>query len=278
MTGTSVPFTRRAGLLLSGLSLLGVVALLWPFVLTVSSSASQAHRFDAPIELMVLVPLLLLLCASELARGSFDVRAIAVLGILAACGTALRIPSPGVAGFEPMFFLLILAGFVYGPSFGFALGGLTLFVSALATGGIGPWLPFQMLAAGWVGLGAGFLPQVSHIKFEKYLLASYAVVGCILYGVVMNLWFWPFGIGSSTSISYVPGGALSTNIAHFFLFDVTTSLGFDIPRAVINAALILLLGGPVLVALRRGAHRVTMHPLDLPPEGAPRSRAPLIPE
>ena len=59
---------------------------------------------------------------------------------------------------------------------------------------------------------------------------------------------------------------------------MTTSLGFDIPRAVINAALILLLGGPVLVALRRGAHRVTMHPLDLPPEGAPRSRAPLIPE
>jgi len=37
-----------------------------------------------------------------------------MLGILAACGAALRVPSPGVAGFEPVFFLLIPAGRVLG--------------------------------------------------------------------------------------------------------------------------------------------------------------------
>ena len=32
---------------------------------------------------------------------------------------------------------------------------VTLFASALLTGGVGPWLPFQMLGAGWVGFVAG---------------------------------------------------------------------------------------------------------------------------
>jgi energy-coupling factor transport system substrate-specific component len=259
----------RAGWLLVGLSCLGLLALLWPFLLHSSASATQAHRLDAPIELMLLVPLLLALCASELARGSFDARGIAVLGILAACGTALRIPSPGVAGFEPVFFLLVLAGRVYGPSFGFALGGLTLFVSALFTGGVGPWLPFQMLAAGWVGAGAGLLPGRIGGRAERWLLAGYTAVACLAYGLVMNLWFWPFGAGTTTSVSYVPGGSLWTNLSHFLVFDITTSLGFDIPRAVINAVLILAVGGPVLVALRRGARRMSL----VAPEPASKSTA-----
>jgi len=255
-----IRMTQRSGTLLLLLSLLGAVSLLWPFLLHAAGAAPQAHHLDAPFELMVLVPLLLVLCASELASGSFDVRGIAVLGILAACGTALRIPSPGVVGFEPVFFLLVLAGFVYGPSFGFALGGLTLFVSAFFTGGIGPWLPFQMLAAGWVGLCAGLLPMLSSTKKEKWMLAAYTAVACLLFGVVMNLWFWPFGLSGSTSISYVPGAAVSTNIAHFVAFDLTTSLGFDIPRALLNAGLILCVGRPVVVALRRGAKRVRLLP------------------
>lgn len=251
--------SKRAGWLLGGLSVLGVVALLWPFLIHATSSTNQAHRVDAPIELLVLVPLLLALCASEIARGSFDVRGIAVLGILAALGTALRIPSPGVAGLEPVFFLLVLAGRAYGPGFGFALGGLTMFVSSLFTGGVGPWLPFQMLAAGWVGMGAGFLPVLAKWSRERWLLAAYTAVACLLYGTVMNLWFWPFGAGATTSVSYVPGASIATNVAHFFVFDVTTSLGFDIPRAVINAALIVAIGGPILVALRRGAAKMALH-------------------
>lgn len=57
-----------------------------------------------------------------------------------------------------MFFLMVLSGRVLGPGFGFVLGALSMFASALLTGGVGPWLPFQMLAMGWVSLGAGLLP------------------------------------------------------------------------------------------------------------------------
>jgi energy-coupling factor transport system substrate-specific component len=38
-------------------------------------------------------------------------------------------------------------------------------------------------------------------------------------------------------------------------FDLTTSLGFDITRAVTNAVLVLALGRPVLAALRRASRR-----------------------
>ena len=76
-------------------------------------------------------------------------------------GAALRPLGAGTAGIETVFFLLVLAGRVYGPGFGFVLGSTTLFTSALLTGGVGPWLPFQMLAASWVGLGAGLLPRAS---------------------------------------------------------------------------------------------------------------------
>ena len=66
---------------------------------------------------------------------------------------------PGIAGVELIFFLLILAGRVFGPGFGFVLGCTSLFASALLTAGVGPWLPFQMLCAAWVGMGAGLLPR-----------------------------------------------------------------------------------------------------------------------
>jgi energy-coupling factor transport system substrate-specific component len=250
----ALPLSSTGRILMLGVTILGVAALFWPFLIHASSTAAQAHRSDAPIELLVLVPLMLVLCASEVARGNLDARGIAVLGILAACGTALRIPSPGVAGFEPMFFLLVLAGRVYGVGFGFALGGLTMLVSSIATGGVGPWLPFQMLAAGWVGAGAGLLPRASGWT-ERGVLASYTAVACLLYGSAMNLWFWPFGAGTSTSVSYIPGAPVLENARHFLVFDITTSLGFDIPRAVINSTLVLVVGAPVLAALRRSARR-----------------------
>ncbi len=87
-----------------------------------------------------------------------DTKAIAMLGVLSALGAALRPMGAGTAGIETVFFLLVLGGRVYGPGFGFVLGSTTLFASAILTGGIGPWLPFQMLAASWVGMGAGLLP------------------------------------------------------------------------------------------------------------------------
>jgi energy-coupling factor transport system substrate-specific component len=114
-----------------------------------------------------------------------------------------------------------------------------------------------------VGAGVAVVPPLRG-RLERFALATYAAVACVAYGTVMNLWFWPFGAGGSTSVSYVPGAGLGTNLAHFVVFDLTTSLGFDLPRAAINAVAVVAVGGPVLAALRRSARRtVQLHPWEL---------------
>jgi energy-coupling factor transport system substrate-specific component len=255
--GRATPVVRlrpRASILLGITSIVGIVAFAWPLFVHGTSTLNQAHASDAPWIFIAVLPLLLAVVLSALAEGSLDAKAIALLGILAACGAALRIPSPAVAGFEPVFFLLIPAGRVLGRGFGFVLGVLTLVVSALITGGVGPWLPFQMFGAGWLGFGAGCLPPLTG-RAETWLLSAYAAGACLLYGTLLNMYFWPFGAGTTTQFSFVPGAGFAHNLHLFVFFDLTTSLGFDIPRALTNAVLVLLLGRPVLAALRRASRR-----------------------
>ena len=65
-----------------------------------------------------------------------------------------------------------------------------------------------------------------------------------------------------------PAPGMLHNLHSFVLFDLTTSLGFDIPRALTNAALVLLLGRPVLAALRRASRRAAFGaPVVLEPVG-----------
>jgi len=253
---TAVRLRPRASVLLAVTSLVGIVGFCWPLLIQGSAATAQAHSSDAPWIFLAVLPLLLAVVLSELAEGSLDAKSIALLGILAACGAALRVPSPGVAGFEPVFFLLIPAGRVLGRGFGFVLGALTIVVSALITGGVGPWLPFQMFGAAWMGFGAGCLPPARG-RAELGMLAAYAAGAGILYGTLLNLWFWPFGAGTATAFSFVPGAGLAHNLHSFVLFDLTTSLGFDIPRAMTNALMVLVLGRPVLNALRRASRRAS---------------------
>jgi energy-coupling factor transport system substrate-specific component len=244
----------RAWALLAVSSLIGVVAFAWPLLADPTGSASSAHAGDAPWLLAVLLPLLLAVVLAELAEGALDAKSVALLGVLAACGAALRLPSGGVAGFEPVFFLLIPAGRVLGKGFGFVLGALTLFVSALLTGGVGPWLPFQMLGAAWMGFFAGCLPPAKG-RAEVVMVAAYGALAALAYGLLLNLSFWPYVAGSDSALSFVPGAGLAENLRHFWAFHLATSLGFDLPRAVFTAGFLLIAGRPVMAALRRTSRR-----------------------
>jgi energy-coupling factor transport system substrate-specific component len=244
---------HRSSVLLAVTSALGIMAFGWPLLIHQHAGANTAHGGDAPWIFVALVPLLIAIVVAELSEGGIDAKAIALLGILAACFSALRVVSPGIDGFEPEWFLLILAARVFGRGFGFVLGALALFASALVTGGIGPWLPFQMLAAAWIGFGAGSLPPLRG-KAERALLAAYGAGAALAYGLLTNFWFWPF-VGTGTRYQFEPGAGVAANVHRFLLFDLTTSLGFDLTRAVTCAVLILVLGRPVLAALRRASRR-----------------------
>ena len=248
----AVAVRPRAAAALVVVSVVGLLAFGWPLV--VEPGAALADRADAPWLFVALLPLLLAVVLAEVADGGMDAKAVAVLGVLAAVGAALRPLGGGVAGFEPVFFLLVLAGRAMGRGFGLVLGSVTLFASALLTAGVGPWLPFQMLAAGWVGFFAGCLPRASG-RAEVALVTAYGAVAGLAYGALMNLWLWPFATGLESEISYAAGASLTENLGRFVAFTLVTSLGFDIPRALLTAALVAVSARPVLLALRRAARR-----------------------
>ncbi|WP_308119093.1 ECF transporter S component, partial [Streptomyces sp. JJ38] len=245
----------RAAAALALVSATGVVAFGWP--LLADSASGLAHSADAPWLFAALLPLLLAVVVATIADSGMDAKAIAMLGVLAAAGAALRPLGAGTAGLEPMFFLMILSGRVLGPGFGFVLGALAMFAGALLTGGVGPWLPFQMLTLGWVTMGAGLLPRPHTLRGrgELWLLAAYGTPAAMAYGLVMNLQGWPYLGGLSTGVSFVPGDPAAENLARFAAYWLATSLGWDVPRAALTAVLTLAVGGPVLRALRRATRR-----------------------
>ena len=239
-------------------SLIGIIAFAWP-LLAAPVSSVVAHATDAPWLFAIIVPLLMLVLLAEISDGGMDAKSIALLGVMAAVIAALRPLGGGIAGLEPIWMVLILGGRALGPGFGFSLGAISLFASALLTGGVGPWLPFQMLAAAWVGLGAGLLPRVTG-KRELAMLAAYGAAISLLYGLLMNLWFWPFVSGLPEQIAFVAGSPVGENLAHWIRFTLITSLGYDIPRAVLTVVLILIAGKPVLLALRRVSRKAAFEP------------------
>ena len=247
----------RALAALVAASSLGLVAFGWP--LLAHPTAGVGHDGDAPWLFALLVPLVLAVVLAELTSGGLDAKAVALLGVLTAVTAALRPVAGEATGVQPMFVVLLLAGRVFGPGFGFALGALGMFTSALLTGGVGPWLPFQMLGAAWLGMGAGLLPPARGRR-EAVLLAGYGAVAGLAYGALLDLWFWPFATGYATGVAFIPGAPLAVNLHHLWLFWLTTSLGFDVPRAAANAALVLLAGGAVLRALRRAGRRASFAP------------------
>lgn len=186
-------------------------------------------------------------------RSTFGVNYLALLGSLAALGAATRIATSGVGGFELVFLVVILGGAALGPGFGFQLGALTVLLSSLFFGGLGPWTPFQLFAVGWVGLLAGVVGKLQVSPRAKILvLAGYAALASYLFGLIMNLWFWPFSVGLDSSISYSPEAGLAQNISNFLLYTLTTStLSWDSVRAVVLVIGILTLGRPALNVLAR---------------------------
>jgi energy-coupling factor transport system substrate-specific component len=241
----------RSRLVIAMASFLGLVAFLWPFVVAPHTFGDAAM---APLMFGALLVLVLAIVFSEVAAGGIDAKAIAMLGVLSAVGAALRPLGAGTAGIETVFFTLVIAGRVFGPGFGFALGCTTLFASSLLTSGVGPWMPYQMFGCAWVGLFAGLLPPARGRR-EILLLALYGAMAGYLFGFMLNLSFWPFSVDPHSTISYLPGASFVTNVRRYLVFDSTTSLGWDTGRAVTNLALILVAGPALLATLRRAARR-----------------------
>jgi len=239
---------------LAVLSIAGVALFTWPFTgLALPADSAAIALTVAGILALTLV---------GVGTHQLDNRRLALLAVIAALDSALRLALvTGIAGFSPVFFLILCAGFVYGPSFGFLAGALSLLTSALVTGGVGPWLPYEVFAAGWVGAAAGLFGGSRQHLPGRTAIITLAVAGFLLgyaYGAATDVYDWSVfyrgvpGLGWSTGIG--PGDAVS----HFARFYLATSLAWDTFRAVGNAVMVLLLGPPVIAAMARFRSRFSL--------------------
>lgn len=241
----------------------GLLALLLPFL---APGIAQTQQQVSPLFLTVTVSLCFVALLLEAQGGAITAKFMALLGVLVAINAVLRfieVAIPGPGGFSPIFFLIILTGYVFGARFGFLMGALTLLVSALISGGIGPWLPGQMLTTSWVGLTAGAL----HLLLRRHPIGEDAetviltVVGIFwgfLYGVIVNLWFWPFTVGTGGAAT----NTLRDLVTRYTTYYIATSALWDLARAVGNGILLGAFGRPTLRTLRRFHRRFsyTYHP------------------
>lgn len=256
-TERAVALSPRSASVLAVASVAGLMMLVWPLLVRVDGEA----RLDPPFLFLALLPIVIAVVLAEVSEGGLDPRVLAILGVLSAVNAILRGISAGTGGIELVFFLLIVAGRVFGAGFGFVLGCTSLFASALMTAGVGPWLPFQMLVAAWVGMGAGLLPRRLTGRAEIAVLVVYGIVAAYAYGLLMNLSGWPFVLGIEVSghegsLSYVAGAPMLENLHRFLVYTLLTSTGsFDTGRAVTNSVLLVLLGPAVMTSLRRAARR-----------------------
>jgi energy-coupling factor transporter ATP-binding protein EcfA2 len=234
---------------LAAANLLALGAFCWPLL---AAALPQDAAAALPYAALAMAPIAVVAIVVSLDGSVRSAHTVALLGVLAAVGSAVRVASTGVGGVEAVFILLILAGRAFGARFGMLLGAATIAVSSALWGGIGPWTPFQIFACAWVGAGAGLLPRRVRGKAELWMLCGYGVVASYLFGLLTNLWFWPFAVGAGTGISYVPGAPLGTNLSSFLLYSlVTSTAGWDTLRAVTTIIGIAVVGRAILAALRR---------------------------
>ena len=254
---------RRSVAVLALASLAGLMMFVWPLLLVPDPDAAT---ISPPFLFLALLPVLVLVVVVELTEGGMDSKALAMLGVLTAVNAAMRSLGAGLAGVELVFFLLVLAGRVFGPGFGFVLGCTSLFASALLTAGVGPWLPYQMLCASWIGLGAGLLPRRVTGRAEIAMLVVYGIFCAYGFGILMNLSSWPYVLGIAVpghtgTLSFVPGAPVAENLSRFAVYTLLTSTGgWDTGRAVTNSIAIVVLGPAVLATLRRASRRASYGP------------------
>ncbi|MFJ6300576.1 ATP-binding cassette domain-containing protein [Pseudarthrobacter oxydans] len=234
---------------LAAANLLALAAFCWPLL---AAALPQDAAAALPYAALAIAPLAVVAIIVSLDGSVRSAHTVALLGVLAAVGSAVRVASTGVGGVEAVFILLILAGRAFGARFGMLLGAATIALSSALWGGIGPWTPFQIFACAWVGAGAGLLPRWVRGKAELWMLCGYGIVASYLFGLLTNLWFWPFAVGAGTGISYEPGAPLGTNLSSFLLYSlVTSTAGWDTLRAVTTIIGIAVVGRAILAALRR---------------------------
>ncbi|HHV72187.1 MAG TPA: ECF transporter S component [Clostridia bacterium] len=149
---------------------------------------------------------------------------VALIAMLVTVASVLRIPFSAIPSLQPVTFIVIITGIVFGKDLGFVTGAATALVSNFFLGH-GPWTPWQMFAWGGAGYLSGCLEKLSLFRSKAFTLIYFFVWG-YLYSWIINIWFW-------FAYTYPP------NLKSFILTN-SFSFVFDTIHAVGNLVFALI--------------------------------------
>jgi energy-coupling factor transport system substrate-specific component len=167
---------------------------------------------------------------------------IALIGILGTVSAVIRIPFAAIPNVQPCTYLIVCAGYVFGPLAGFMVGAITALVSNFFLGQ-GPWTIYQMFAWGMVGVSASYLKRLNP---GRRGLIAFGIAWGYLFGAIINLWFWAAFVYPLTP--------------NTFLVSQLNSLWFDTAHVISNVIFLGLLGKKTISILERFHKRFQWQP------------------
>lgn len=169
------------------------------------------------------------------ATGAKQIVLVSMLGTISALS---RLPFAALMNFQPSTFFIICSGYVFGPVAGFMVAALTTLISNLFVGH-GPWTVYQIFTWGLVGVSAGYLKRIP-VRSDRARITLLIVFGAIwgmLYGVIINIWFWAAFIYPLTLKTY--------------LLTLLNAVWWDLSHSLANVIFLLFFGTKTIAILER---------------------------
>lgn len=163
-------------------------------------------------------------------------RELVILAVLCALAIAGRVVFP-IPHFKAVFAVIIIAAIAFGPEAGFMVGAITAFASNFFYGQ-GPFTPWQMFAYGAGGMLAGFAFRKGWLPRKPWVMAVFGFCAVL---------FWIGPLLDSSSIFLM----LSRITWKAVVTVYTSGLFINFCQALCTAAVLLLLGRPLLDKLER---------------------------
>jgi hypothetical protein len=233
-----------AVLVISGLAWLG-----WPVWDSLGSPSRAQAQAEAPWVMTALVCGLFALAVAMWLDAGRRFDAMSPWALLMVVDTGVRaVLNPAANGIELVHALPLLAGMAGGAPAGFLVGSSSAVLSTIVVGTPATTLPAQALAWGITGMLGGLLWRLRP-RTAWLVSLPLALVAGLVSGVLLNLMGWGQEIGTTLS-SFYPGLPASEVAARLWSFTVDTSLWYDLTRGATTMVVLLVLGHPILVALR----------------------------
>lgn len=134
---------------------------------------------------MLFLSIFLILAFYVMDRDRMQVEKVVLVAVLSSFISISRIPFAALPSVQPVTFLVMMSGALFGQRVGFLTGAMSAFISNLFLGQ-GPWTPWQMIAWGAVGVGASHV--ASAFQPVKIGLVIFGAAAGFLFGWWMNVW------------------------------------------------------------------------------------------